>query len=266
MVDNSCIVEQIREKVGQEFVSYGYQYVTQWLRRECSCLIDDKKVYRLMKEARLLYPYAIRTHGKRTFVRFRKIDANHPFQYLSMDIKYIWLPSERRHCFLLTVLDIASRSIVAWCLKYSMTKWEVIGLFRQIAPNLPKGIKVTVRNDNGSQFLAHDVRAYMNHLSIDQEFCHIATPQENGHIESFHNILERDLLWRNQYTTFEDLKEAMSRYAMYYNEVRMHRSLGYLTPKQWLEKYQDKVGKVQNHYTFFDEAEVVGNPRPKEMV
>lgn len=39
---------------------------------------------------------------------------------------------------------------------------------------------ISIRNDNGSQFLANKVRIYLNEMGINQEFTHIATPEENS--------------------------------------------------------------------------------------
>ena len=38
-----------------------------------------------------------------------------------------------------------------------------------------------VRNDNGSQFIANDVKQFLSSAEAKQEFTHIATPQENLH-------------------------------------------------------------------------------------
>jgi hypothetical protein len=53
---------------------------------------------------------------------------------------------------------------------------------------------ISIRNDNGSQFLANKVRIFWNEMGINQEFTHIATPEENSDIEAFHSIMERELV------------------------------------------------------------------------
>lgn len=86
-VSNEEVVSQIESLLLQEFVDYGYHKVTHYLRHQ-GFVINPKKVYRLMKEHHLLHGKRIRTHGNRSFVRFRKVKTTYPYQVLEMDIKY----------------------------------------------------------------------------------------------------------------------------------------------------------------------------------
>ncbi|WP_233268497.1 hypothetical protein [Cellulophaga sp. L1A9] len=51
---------------------------------------------------------------------------------------------------------------------------------------------VVIRSDNGSQFIANNVREYLGLIGVQQEFTHIATPEENAHIEAYHGILKKE--------------------------------------------------------------------------
>ena len=260
-VDNGVVLEQISQCCMEEFVSYGYIKMTHWLRRK-GYWIDDKKVYRLMKGACLTYARGISTRGKRSFRRFQKITGAKPLAYLEMDIKYLYLSNERRHVYLLSVLDVASRSVVGWLLKYSITQHDVIALWRKIRPLLATDSKITLRTDNGSQFLAHSVRAYLKHIQIDHEFSFVATPQDNGHIESFHKTLGREVVERGNYVGFGTLTDQISRYMHFYNHERIHGSLGYQTPNEWLAKNacRQQLGKIQQVIHLFQEEEVANTP------
>jgi putative transposase len=55
---------------------------------------------------------------------------------------------------------------------------------------------VTGRNDNGSQFIANDVKQFLSSAEAKQEFTHIATPQENSYIEAFHSIVQTEVVDR----------------------------------------------------------------------
>lgn len=58
---------------------------------------------------------------------------------------------------------------------------------------LNQQINVELRNDNDTRFAATLIQQYFKQNHINQVFIHPYTPQENGHIESFHAILERSL-------------------------------------------------------------------------
>ena len=50
-----------------------------------------------------------------------------------------------------------------------------------------------IRIDNGSQFIAKNVREYLELIGVSQEFTHVATPEENAHIEAYHGILKKEI-------------------------------------------------------------------------
>lgn len=230
LVANEKVVEEIKEILSEPFVCYGYENVTVELKRKYYC-INKKKVYRLMNEHNLLLGKVIRTSGKRQFVQHRKISATKPMEYLCLDIKYIWVHPERRHYYLLSIMDVFSRKIIGWILQRSVRKMDVINLFRQI--NSQHSIKgVTIRNDNGSQFIANDVKNFLKTAEAHQEFTHIATPEENSYIEAFHSILQRELIDRYEFQSGYDAKVTLQHYMEWYNFKRNHRKLGFITPQQ----------------------------------
>ncbi|WP_428400365.1 hypothetical protein ABDK00_006285 [Niabella insulamsoli] len=65
------------------------------------------------------------------------------------------------------------------------------------------GLKgVIIRNDNGSQFIAHKVREALRSMEAKQEFTHVATPEENAYIEAFHSIEQHELIERHSFASF----------------------------------------------------------------
>jgi transposase InsO family protein len=248
IVSNHEVVEEIKKVVSGEFVCYGYQNVTVSLKNQ-DFIINHKKVYRLMDENHLLLGKVIKTHGKREWVKFRKITATRPMEYLCWDIKYIWVKGERKNYYLLSLMDIYSRRIMDWIFQSSIRKIDVIKMIGRI--DLTHGLKgVTVRNDNGSQFIANKVRHYLRTLEANQEFTHIATPEENSYIEAFHSILEREVIQRFEFESYYEAKLTMKAYMDFYNNKRQHGSLKRKTPlHRWNEYYQllssDKQQKAQ---------------------
>lgn len=229
MVLNEDIVTTIKELLGKEFVCYGYKKVTASLR-ESNFIINDKKVYRLMNERNLLLGKVIKTTGKREFVKHRKINATCPMDYLCLDIKYIWIHGEKRWYYLLSVIDVFTRKIIAWILQRSIKQIDVINIFRRINQQHPiKG--VNIRNDNGSQFLANSVKRYLSSEEAKQEFTHIATPQENSYIEAYHSILQSEVVERFELNSYYEAKLIMSNYVEFYNTKRIHGSLNMKTPQ-----------------------------------
>lgn len=101
------------------------------------------------------------------------------------------------------------------------------------------GLKgVIIRNDNGSQFIASSVRATLEEMEAKQEFTHVATPEENAYIEAFHSIQQRELMDRFTFSSYYDARQHIEKYMHWYNKVRRHGAIGWITPEQkWEQGY-----------------------------
>ena len=243
LVTEQTVLTNVKSILDHEFLSYGYFKISKQLKLD-GFVINKKKVYRIMKSNNLLKPQRIKTTGKRNFVKFRKPNAESPLNYFEMDIKYIYIPQERRNAYLLSIIDVYSRKIIGHIFKRSIRKLDVINLWASLKSSLNDFKKITLRTDNGSQFIANDVRGFFHYHGIKHEFTNIATPEDDGHIEAFHSILEREFLRRNDYTSFDELKSAISRFMKCYNEERLHGSLNYKTPNQYIKDFKENELKL----------------------
>jgi len=217
MVENQVVIEEIKDIISQEFCCYGYENVTGELRK-LDYYINEKKVYRLMDEQNLLLGKVIRTSGKRRFVQHRKISATYPMEYLCLDIKYIYVHGDKRNYYLLTILDVFSRKTVDQIFQKSIRQMDVINAFRRIQQEY--GIKgVTIRNDNGSQFIANSVKQYLRAAEANQEFTHNRQhPKKNSYIEAFHSIVQREVVDRYEFDSFYHAKHTLAAHRSWYDK------------------------------------------------
>ena len=116
MVADETVMSSVKYLLDHEFLSYGYLKICKQLQLD-GFIINKKKVYRLMKTHNLLKPQRIRTSGKRNFIKFRKPVADRPLTYFEMDIKYIYIPEERKNTYLLSIIDVHSRKIIGYIFK-----------------------------------------------------------------------------------------------------------------------------------------------------
>lgn len=259
LVSNEEVVEEIKKLISGPYNAYGYQSVTDDLRA-IGYLINHKKTYRLMDVHKLLLGKVIRTSGKRKWVQYRKILASKPLEYLCLDIKYVWVQGESRWYYLLSIMDVFSRKILHWIFQKSVRKADVINMFRWL--HLVYDLKgVIIRNDNGSQFLANQVRAFLIQLEAQQEFTHVATPEENAYIEAFHSILQRELIERYEFGSFYEANQHIENYMHWYNYERKHKKLGRITPQQkWKQGLSCSTDKQRG------QVDVEGVSRPNDSI
>jgi putative transposase len=235
VVDNREVVTQIEESLSGEFCCYGYKNACECLR-DAGFIINEKKVYRLIKEHNLLFSSKIgKVKAPRMFVRYSKIEVDQPFEYLCMDIKYIHIHGAKRNVLLLTVIDVNSRNALTYMLKFNIRKEAVVILLSLLFLEY-KIAGFTILNDNRSQFVATMVRDFLKEKGVIQEFTHVATPEENSYIEAFHSIVQREVVDRFGFESFHQAKLVFYRYYELYNNERKHGSLGRLSLEKFLKE------------------------------
>lgn len=248
LVTPDVVIESVKNILSHPFIDCGYRLMTSYLARD-GYTINHKKLYRIMKEAKLLKleDRIDRSGSGRKFVKFRKVKTTKPFDCLEMDIKMVWIPSAGKNAYLLSVIDVHTRRILMDLFAFSIKQAQVIALLSELFMNYQYPDNVVIRSDNGSQFIAKNVREYLGLIGVSQEFTHIATPEENAHIEAYHGILKKEVFQRFEYGTFGEIERILKDYVLFYNNERLHGLLGKITP---LEKWNaDKHLILMNKLT-----------------
>jgi putative transposase len=238
-VNQSAVLESVKAVLSHEFIDCGYRLMTSYLQRN-GYQINHKKLYRIMSEEGLLkLDNRINRSGSgRKFVKFRKVKTSRPFECLEMDIKIVWIPNAGKNAYLLSIIDVHTRRILKDYFSYSIKQDKVIAFLSDMFLDHQHPEYVVIRSDNGSQFIAKSVREYLGMIGVEQEFTHVATPEENAHIEAYHGILKKEIFKRVDYRTFGEIEQILKRYVVFYNNERLHGLLGRVTP---MEKWnQDK--------------------------
>ncbi len=246
LVENAVVIKDIENTLSQAFCCYGYRNLTDELK-EIGWVINHKKVYRMMKESKLLYGSRIRVMPfKRNFIRFRSLRPERPLQYLSMDIKYVHVQGTGRNALLLTVMDIYSRKVLIHMLKHSIKKGDVLVMLSLMLLEY-KTEGMSLRNDNGSQFIATVVREYLKDKGVYQEFSHVATPEDNAYIEALHSNLQREVIDRFEFESIYHAQMIIDRYYKWYNEKRRHGSLNRQAPETTWKNMIRSLLKIKNY-------------------
>lgn len=279
-VSNEVVVKYIQKLLSDDFIDYGYMRTCMALRRK-GFRINPKKVYRLMREASLLFPsQRIRPQRKRTFVKYTVPAYEMPFATLEMDIKYVSILGQRRNAFLLTVLDTFSRLAVEWEIDFQMKAVQVAAVIKRLKthpllqPYLRnQAVIIRIRTDNGPQFVAKILGDVIETSSfLEQEFIRPATPQQNGHIESFHDTLQRLVVNRMILQDLSHARDVLNRFFDTYNNRRIMKSILYLSPMKFLREWEEgKIGLDPSNPKkpfFFRERQTLSGPAlpPEDFV
>lgn len=189
--------------------------------------------YRVMKREQLMEQ---RTRKPRTPQEKPEVKPESPNQLWSWDLTYI--PLGFLYVYLFAIIDVYSRKIVGWHLGFnarveSMKKaWDNALTNENLldmadAPQMP-----TALSDHGVQMAKKSAKQFFKDLGIKQLFARYQTPTDNAWIESWFRILKYDWLRYKDYVSFEQIKHVIYEFINYYNKIRYHGSIDYVTPEQ----------------------------------
>jgi hypothetical protein len=104
-----------------------------------------------------------------------------------------------------------------------------------------QNVDFKIRTDNGPQFISKKLAEVLERIGIKHEFILPATPQQNGHIESFHGTVTRLVCNRNIFNGLEHARTIFSEFFHAYNYTRVMESLLYNSPADFIGKWKSGV-------------------------
>lgn len=171
-----------------------------------------------------------------------KISACAPAEIIVGDITYLRLRNGK-FCYLAVWQDKVTRRIVGWSISPEMTAEIVISALKKA---LLKGLikhGALIHSDRGSQYASNGFRGLLQTNGLRQSMSAAGNCYDNAQAESFFSRFKAELV---EGGVFEDIEQARSEVFSYiegyYNRVRLHSSLGYLSPMEYELELKTKNG------------------------
>jgi transposase InsO family protein len=145
------------------------------------------------------------------------------------DITYI--PTREGWLYLAVVEDLFSRMVVGWSMDATMTSRLVVdALGMAVIRRLP-GSSLVAHSDRGSQYASEHYQQLLSEKGITCSMSRRANCWDNSPMESFFASLKKELVHHEDYATRAEAKASIFEYIeTFYNRVRRHSTLGYLSP------------------------------------
>jgi putative transposase len=204
--------------------------------------------------AKLMRGHGVRAKAPRRFVRTtdsrhglpvadnvldRDFDPEGPNATWSADITYV--PTADGWLYLAVVEDLFSRMIVGWAMAGAMaSRLAVDALEMAVRRRLP-GAGLVAHSDRGSQYASDHYRSLLRRHGITCSMSRAAQCWDNAPVESFFASLKRELVHDGRYTTRAEARASIFEYVeAFYNRVRLHSSLGYVSPAEYERAHNPK--------------------------
>lgn len=154
------------------------------------------------------------------------------------DITYI--ETREGTLYLAVVKDLYDKSIVGWSMGEKMDKELVMqALENAIKQRRPKA-GLIMHTDKGSQYCSYAYQGLLREYGIISSMSGKGNCYDNACAESFFGTLKTEHIYPLKFKKFKTIDEARSYIFEYmevfYNTKRLHSSLGYMSPKEFLEK------------------------------
>ena len=158
------------------------------------------------------------------------------------DMTYV--PTCAGWLYLAVLLDLASRRVVGWAVSASLaTALPLTALQRALAWRQPAA-GLLHHTDRGSQYASHDYRDVLTAHRVVQSMSRRGDCWDNAVAESFFATLEHELLATADFHSHREAERAIAAFIDdWYNPVRRHSTLGYVSPMQY-ERHLRIAGKA----------------------
>ena len=154
------------------------------------------------------------------------------------DITYI--PTREGWLYLAAVIDAFSRKVVGWSMSERITEKVAIDAMEQAVgrEGPPDDGSLVFHDDQGAQYTSRSFQRCLDSHGIVQSVSRPGTPLDNAVAESFFKTLKRELVKERSYGTRDEAKQDIFKYIeLYYNRVRMHSTLDYMSPVEYERQY-----------------------------
>lgn len=166
----------------------------------------------------------------------RDFQAGGPDQLWVADITY--LPTYQGFLYLAVVLDVFSRRVVGWSMASHLRTDLVLGALEMALWNRRPAPGLIHHGDHGSQYTSLAFGARCRAAGIRLSMGSVGDAYDNALMESFFGSLEAELIDRSTWRTHSDARLAVFDYLeAFYNRVRRHSALGYLSPVEFERRY-----------------------------
>jgi transposase InsO family protein len=201
----------------------GYRRLTFMMLDDDVVAVSPSSTYRVLRNAGRLDRRWLSPSKKGTgFVQ--PLGAH---QHWHIDISYINVAGT--FFYLCSLLDGYSRYLVHWEVREAMTEPDVETIVQRALEKYP-GEKPRIISDNGPQFIARDFKEFIRLTGITHVRTSPYYPQSNGKLERWHKSLKSEAIRPFSPASFHEAQSRVSAYVEYYNHVRLHSAVGYITP------------------------------------
>lgn len=225
--------------------AYGTRRIKEALADK-AIILSRRRIGRIMKENGLVSTYTIAhfkphkskpNEEKTGNVVNRVFDNREELDVIVSDLTYVRVNGKWNYVCL--ILDLHNREIIGYSAGRHKTAMLVVQAFASIKYDLRK---VNVfHTDRGSEFKNQAIEALLETFEINRSLSKKGCPYDNAVAEATYKTFKVEFVYPNVFESLNELKLELFDYVNWYNNIRLHSSLGYLPPSVYKFSHLKKV-------------------------
>lgn len=247
--EDSQVIKYIKKLYIKHYGRYGVERMTAALSADYNIKLNHKKVYRLMSQNGYLSVIKIKKrykkpgdpHPKKN-VLIRNFNTSCPFDKMVTDVTEYKIQGKK--IYISAVKDIHTGMLEGFSVKNYQTRELIRESFKNILDkSLPEG--TIIHSDQGTLYNNIMFQNELKDRNFIQSMSRKGTPIDNSPMESFFGCYKSEVLYNPNISIVSkvDFIRETWKYYNYYNNVRIQKRLGYLTPAEFKKNELIRINK-----------------------
>ena len=159
----------------------------------------------------------------------REFNGRNPLEAIVSDLTYVRVGKHWN--YVCTIMDLHNREIIGYSVGPHKNATLVYKAFSSIKHDLSRiGLFHT---DRGKEFINKQIESLLSTFDIKRSLSHKGTPYDNAVAEANFKSLKFEFIYQNKFNTLEELERELGGHIWWYNNERLHSSLGYRSPVEY---------------------------------
>jgi transposase InsO family protein len=242
-------VDEVNSDIIEIFQNSRQNYGTRKIKVELKkrgLVVSRRRIGRIMKEQGLVSTYTVaqfkphsKTYNESNQVNEldRGFNQEKELHAIVSDLTYVRV--NQKWCYVCVFVDLFNREIIGYSVGPKKDALLVYRAFSSIKVDLSK-IQL-FHTDRGSEFKNKLIDDALETFNIQRSLSMKGCPYDNAVAEATFKIIKTEFVKGRHFETLTDLTRELQDYIHWFNHIRIHGTLGYLSPIEYKLEHLKKV-------------------------
>jgi transposase InsO family protein len=235
----------------QENPDHGYKRIEDYLKKRYFVVVPRKKIRAVLKSHGLTSRFDSSFDRKsvdKADKGSRRFEAAYPRELYQMDVTYVYI-SKIPVLYLVLIIDDHSRFCVGCSLCHDQRSGTMIEVLHQAIQRCGKPQKLLT--DQGSNFYTWSreqtlFQKYLDDMEIEHIVAAPHSPQTLGKVERLNQTIQKELLHKGKFNSYEQARRSIEDYFHTYNYERVHQGIGGQIPSERFWGIEGETTRIES--------------------